>query len=162
MSEKADPVVCGCGAAATTNNRSTFLRIAVEHLAGGRRSMKPYLWGGVAIGVLAGVVGPLLRPSPVRHGRVLAVRGHTPAYASISWRYGMGLRPTSVIFDLEMDSGASGSVTTDGEAFEAEIPLPTTDPSAYRLRATASYRVLGIPHTKEFHFQGEAPLPESV
>jgi peptidoglycan/xylan/chitin deacetylase (PgdA/CDA1 family) len=30
MSEKADPVVCGCGAAATTNNRSTFLRIAVN------------------------------------------------------------------------------------------------------------------------------------
>jgi hypothetical protein len=31
MSEKADPVVCGCGCAATTNNRSTFLRIAVKH-----------------------------------------------------------------------------------------------------------------------------------
>jgi fused signal recognition particle receptor len=30
MSEKADPVVCCCGCAATTNNGSTFLRIAVE------------------------------------------------------------------------------------------------------------------------------------
>jgi hypothetical protein len=81
------------------------------------------------------------------------VSGAGPYYVLISWGYGTGARPASIIFDLELD-GDAGSVTTDGEALEAEIPLGRAVSGPYRLTVSATYRILGAARTVVTHAEG--------
>jgi hypothetical protein len=94
-------------------------------------------------------------PAALRAPRLAEVSGFGPFYAGLSWGYGPGARPVSVIFDLEA-GGASGSVTTDGEALEAEIPLGVFPRGPYSLTASATYRLLGFAHTVVTRTSGAA------
>jgi hypothetical protein len=85
-------------------------------------------------------------PATIRDAHLTKVSGDEPCYASLSWRYGPGARPVSIIFDLETCK-ATGSVTTDGEESEATIPLASAPCSTYHLTVSATYRLLGFAHT---------------
>lgn len=104
------------------------------------------LWYAAWLGGALWVARVALFPAPVRGARVVSVSGAGPYYVLISWSYGVGARPASIIFDLELD-GDAGSVTTDGEALEAEIPLSRAPSGAYRLTVSATYRILGVART---------------
>ncbi|MBX0326156.1 hypothetical protein K2Z83_00410 [Oscillochloris sp. ZM17-4] len=106
-------------------------------------------------GVLTAVVwrGALL-PASVRNLRLNGVSGDGPAYARFSWGYGAGARPQSIIFDLSLGAGASGSITTDGEATEAEVPVGGAAAGPHAICATATYRILGVVRTREYRFTG--------
>ena len=88
----------------------------------------------------------------LRNARVNGLSRVSPFYARFSWDYGAGARPQSVIFDLDLGGGAAGSVTTDGEATEAEVPLGSPAAGPYRITATATYRTLGVAHTRVYQF----------
>lgn len=123
---------------ATTNPRS----IASERL-------RRWLWYGALAAAGVWVTRAAILPAPVRAPRLTGVSGFGPYYASLAWGYGAGARPASVIFDLEA-GGARGSVTTDGESLEAEIPLGIMPRGPYRLTVSATYRVLGFARTVEY------------
>ncbi len=93
----------------------------------------------------------------MRRPRISGLSGSRPVYAGLSWGYSAGARPQSIIFDLDIGPGASGSVTTDGEATEAEVPLGDKAAGPYHVSATATYRILGVVWTREYRFAGEIP-----
>lgn len=98
-----------------------------------------------------------LLPAPVRNARLSGLSGVGPTYAMLSWTFGAGLRPASIIFDIDLAGEASGSVTTDGEALEAEVPLiGAAAAGAHTLTASATYRILGFPRTIVYRFTGGA------
>jgi hypothetical protein len=111
------------------------------------------LWYAAWAGAALWVARVSLLPGAVRGARVIGVSGAGPFYALLGWSYGAGARPLSIIFDLEV-GGAAGSVTTDGEAIEAEIPLPAQPAGPYRVTATATYRILGITRTRVTTYDG--------
>lgn len=94
-------------------------------------------------------------PAPLRSLRLSGVSGDGPYYAELSWDYGLGARPVSVIFDLEA-GGAAGSCTADGEATEAEIAVGVWPGGPHRLTASATYRVLGVARTLVTRADGAA------
>jgi hypothetical protein len=96
-----------------------------------------------------------LLPAGLRNGRVNELSGAGPIYAGFSWGYGPGARPQSIIFDLDFSDGASGSVTTDGEATEAEVPMRSAAPGPYQITSTATYRILGVAYTQVYRFTGK-------
>ena len=96
-----------------------------------------------------------LLPARLRNARVHGLRGAGPFYASFSWGYGAGARPQSIIFDLELSGGATGSVTTDGEATETEVPFHGAGLGPCQITATATYRILGVARTRVYRFAGE-------
>jgi hypothetical protein len=98
-----------------------------------------------------------LLPAGLRNVRVSGFSGAGPFYASFSWGYGTGTRPQSIIFDLDLAGGVAGSVTTDGEATEAEVPLGSAATGPYQITATATYRVLGVAHARVYRFAGTLP-----
>lgn len=104
------------------------------------------LWYAAWIGGALWAARLTLVPAPVRGARLVSVSGAGPYYALLSWDYGVGARPVSVIFDLAAGP-AHGSVTTDGEALEAEIPLGAEPSGPTTLTITATYRILGFAHT---------------
>jgi hypothetical protein len=104
------------------------------------------LWYAAWLGGALWVARVTLFPAPVRAPRLLGVSGAGPFYALVGWGYGIGARPVSVIFDLELD-GDAGSITTDGEALEAEIPLGRAASGVYTLTVSATYRILGVART---------------
>lgn len=111
------------------------------------------------IALLAGglwLAGAALLPGRVRHARLTAISGPGPFYATIAWSYGPGARPISVIFDVELGDSC-GSVTTDGEALEAEIPLSTAPNGPCHITASATYRLLGFPCTHVRRFAAAEP-----
>jgi len=117
-----------------------------------RRGATIALWAGAAVWLWR----TALAPAPVRNARLSGLSGGAPAYAELVWTFGGGLRPTSVIFDIELAGGASGSVTTDGEALEAEVPLiGVAGGGRYTLTASATYRLIGFPRTIVYRFEGE-------
>lgn len=95
-----------------------------------------------------------LWPARMAAARLTAITGTRPVLAEISWRYGRGVLPASVIFDLVWEHGASGSVTVDGDAWEAEIPFGSTLAGPYTLTAHATYRILSRPQTLVYRFRG--------
>ncbi|MGQ9928541.1 MAG: hypothetical protein ACUVS4_16950 [Chloroflexaceae bacterium] len=115
---------------------------------------KKWLWrvtllaGGLWLAVAA------LLPARVRQARLMAISGPGPFSAIIAWSYGLGARPISVIFDLELGD-SYGSATTDGEALEAKIPLSAAPNGPWRITASATYRLLGAAYTQVRRF--EAP-----
>ncbi|NTU86103.1 MAG: hypothetical protein HGA45_43380 [Chloroflexales bacterium] len=111
----------------------------------GKRARR-WLTYGVWVAAALWIVKTTVLPAPVRATRLTEVSGFGPYYAGLSWSYGLGARPVSIIFDLEAGS-AKGSITTDGEAFEAEIPLGVFPRGPYSLTVSATYRVLGFAHT---------------
>ncbi|MEF3273843.1 MAG: hypothetical protein K6356_05475 [Chloroflexus sp.] len=84
-------------------------------------------------------------PAQLRHPRITSLSGIGPVYANLSWGYSAGARPVNIIFDIQFAGGATGSVTVDGEALEAEVPLIGTARTgeAYTITATLVYRRLG-------------------
>jgi hypothetical protein len=107
-------------------------------------------WSVLAVAVGRGA----LTPAALRKGRVSGVSGAGPAYVGFSWGYGAGARPQSIIFDLELADGGTGSITTDGEATEAEVPFSSAQAGPYRLSAAATYRIVGVVHTRVYRFAG--------
>jgi hypothetical protein len=114
-------------------------------------------WFGLGVAAGLWVTVNALFPARVRLGRVSNLSGTRPVCAEIGWSYGRGARPVSVIFDLQAAQDALGSVTVDGEALEAEIPLPQLPTGPYQLTATATYRLLSRPQTVVYAFTGTLP-----
>jgi hypothetical protein len=98
-----------------------------------------------------------LTPAGLRKARIRGASGAGPVYVGFSWGYGAGARPQSIIFDLKLADGGGGSITTDGEATEAEVPFSSAPAGPYRLLATATYRIVGVARTQEYRFSGEMP-----
>ncbi len=114
-------------------------------------------WFGLGVAAGLWVTVNAVFPARLRLGRVSSVSGTRPVCAEIGWAYGRGARPVSVIFDLLLTHGAAGSVTVDGEALEAEIPLLQAHSGPYRLTASATYRILSRPQTVVYTFEGMLP-----
>lgn len=111
------------------------------------------LWHGLWLVIGLWLLREALVPAPVRSARVRLGGGAGPYSAELSWGYGAGARPVSIIFDLEAGA-AHGSVTTDGDASEADIPLGVRPHGAYRLSISASYRILGRALTRVHSAEG--------
>ncbi len=116
---------------------------------------RKWLWYGALAGAALWAARVAVLPAPLRGLRLAAVSGFGPFYAELSWDYGLGARPLSVIFDLEAGP-AAGSCTTDGEAVEAEIPLGLNPRGPYTLTASATYRVFGFARTVVTRARGAA------
>lgn len=121
---------------------TTALRAALSWLWYG-------LWALVGLWLLHGA----LVPAAVRGARVRTIGGAGPYSAELDWSYGAGSRPLSIIFDLE--AGATqGSLTTNGAATEAGIPLGMRPRGPYHLSVSATYRILGRAITRVTHVEG--------
>ncbi len=116
--------------------------------------MRKGFWIAFWVAFGAAVWRGALLPARLCNARVNGLHRVSPFYAGFSWDYGAGARPQSIIFDLDLGDGAAGSITTDGEATEAEIPLGTPAAGPYRIIATATYRILGVVHTQVYRFAG--------
>lgn len=114
-----------------------------------RRRFWITFWGTLAVAVWRGA---LLRAN-VRNLRLHQLSDNTPIYLRLSWGYSAGARPQSIIFDLDL-GGASASVTTDGEATEAELPIGTNPGGPYRVGISATYRIMGVVRTTNTSFSG--------
>ncbi len=112
------------------------------------------LWLAAWLGGALWLARVALVPAPLRDARLTGLSGMGPYYALIGWSYGIGARPVSVIFDLEAGA-AAGSLTTDGDALEAEIPLGTAPSGPYSLTVSATYRILGAARTRVTRVTGE-------
>jgi hypothetical protein len=111
------------------------------------------IWLAAWLGGALWLARVTLLPAPLRGARLASVSGVGPFYALVSWNYGIGARPQSVIFDLE-SGPARGSLTTDGEALEAEIPLGAAPADSYTLTISATYRILGVARTQVTRVEG--------
>lgn len=111
------------------------------------------LWLAAWLGGALWLARVALVPAPLRGARISGVSGMGPFYALISWSYGIGARPVSVIFDLEVGS-TSGSITTDGDALEAEIPLGAAPAGPFQLTISATYRIFGMARTVVTRVEG--------
>ncbi|NNJ08773.1 hypothetical protein EKD04_000350 [Chloroflexales bacterium ZM16-3] len=116
-----------------------------------RRGFWIAFWGVLTAAVWRGA----LLPASVRNVQMSRLHGLGPTSVGFRWGYGAGARPQSIIFDLSMGDGATGSITTDGEATEAEVPLGAAHAGPYQISATATYRILGVVQTREYRFSGE-------
>jgi hypothetical protein len=112
------------------------------------------LWYAALFGGALWLARVSLLPAPLRGARVTGVSGAGPFYALLSWTYGVGARPINVIFDLEAGP-AAGSITVDGDALEAEIPLGAAPAGPYRITISATYRILGFARTVVTRAEGE-------
>jgi hypothetical protein len=112
------------------------------------------IWYAVWIGGALWLARLSLAPAPIRGLQLTRLSGAGPYYALLSWSYGIGARPTSIIFDFAAGE-VSGSATTDGEAIEAEIPLGAAPTGQYRLIVSATYRTLGFAYTRVTQVQGD-------
>ncbi len=108
--------------------------------------VRRWVWAGAYAAVGVWLVRSAVLPAAIRDARLSAVRGDGPYYAHLRWRYGLGARPVSIIFDLATHDTA-GSVTTDGEEDEAAIPLGSAPNGTYHLTVSATYRLLGVART---------------
>ncbi len=98
-----------------------------------------------------------LIPARLRNPRMTSLSGIGPVYAMLSWGYGPGNRPVNVIFDVQFADGAYGSVTVDGEALEAEVPLigKAHSGEAYTITVTLVYRILGQTLTRQMQVSAQ-------
>ncbi len=112
------------------------------------------LWYAALLGGALWLARVSLLPAPIRGARLSGVSGAGPFYAQLSWTYGIGARPISIIFDLEAGP-AAGSATTDGETLETEIPLAASPAGPYRITISATYRILGVARTVVTVVEGE-------
>ncbi|MFQ3662301.1 MAG: hypothetical protein SNJ69_07890 [Chloroflexaceae bacterium] len=119
----------------------------MQNVLGGK-----WLWRAALLAGGLWLARTTLLPGRVRKARLTAVSGPGPFYAMIGWSYGPGARPISIIFDLELGD-SSGSVTTDGEALEAEVPLSGPPGTPWRITASATYRLLGVAWTDVQRFE---------
>jgi hypothetical protein len=115
------------------------------------------LWYAAWLGGALWVARVSLIPGHVRDPRLNGVSGVGPFYALISWGYGAGARPVSIIFDFAAGA-VTGSITTDGEASEAEIPLGAAPSGPYTITVSATYRILGMARTRVTQVQGVATM----
>jgi hypothetical protein len=109
---------------------------------GALRNLLSRLWYGLWALVGLWLLHGALVPAPIRGARVNAIGGAGPYSAELDWSYGAGARPLSIIFDLEAGA-AKGSLTTNGAATEAGIPLGMRPRGPYQLSVSATYRILG-------------------
>lgn len=114
-----------------------------------------WLWYGVWAAAGLWVLRTAILPAQLRAARLTEISGAGPYVAGLSWSYGPGARPASVIFDFEAGP-AHGSVTADGEMVEAEIPLGLPPRGRYSITASATYRTFGFAHTTITRAEGGA------
>lgn len=120
------------------------------------RFFRRSLWLGIGAGLGLWIGRSAILPAAIRYAHLSAISGHSPAYAALGWTYGSGVRPISVIFDIELTGGAQGSVTADGEALEAEVPLiGAAEPGPYHITISATYRILGFVYNTAYRFEGD-------
>lgn len=98
-----------------------------------------------------------LIPARLHHPRITSLSGIEPMYVMLSWGYGPGSRPVNVILDVQFAGGAQGSVTVDGEALEAEVPLigKAQLGASYTITATLLYRQLGRAFTRQMQVSAQ-------
>ncbi|GAB4194018.1 MAG: hypothetical protein OHK0022_09520 [Roseiflexaceae bacterium] len=101
------------------------------------------LIAGLAVGVLAGLA---LRPARVREARVVRRTAGEPARIEVGLDYEGGLRPVSVVVDVEGE-GSSGSATVPGAQSFVEVLVQGSPDSVQHVTTTAAYRVLGVLRT---------------
>lgn len=82
------------------------------------------------------------RPAPLLHVRMVARMPGSPPVARLALAYGTGMRPQSVILDVEGPHGA-GSATVGGNQELVDVPIMGELDGQPRITATAAYRVLG-------------------
>jgi hypothetical protein len=107
--------------------------------------MKQRLFWGGGLALLAGAAALAFRPARMIAASVTAITYASPPFASVVLTYGPGLAPTSVIVDVRDRDGNSGSATVAGAQLFVEIPLSGALNGHYRIVATATYRLLGMP-----------------
>ncbi len=106
-----------------------------------------WLAGELAAGLAVGVViGLALRPARVREARVLRRTDGTPARVEVGLEYEGGLRPVSVVVDVESENGG-GSATVPGAQSFVEVLVQGSPEGPQRVTTTAAYRVLGVLRT---------------
>ena len=96
------------------------------------------------LGVLAllGVTVWRGRPAPLQRVHIVAVMPGSPPIARLTLKYGAGMRPQSIILDVEGPKG-SGSATVDGCQEIVDVLIAGELDGRARVTATAGYRVLG-------------------
>lgn len=104
---------------------------------------------GLVVGLLAVLV---LRPARLRGVRVVRREDGPPARAEVGLEYTGGIRPVSVIIDLESAAGR-GSATVAGAQSFAEVLLHSPLDQRCRVTATAAYRILGLLRTETRTFE---------
>lgn len=109
-----------------------------------RRGFWIFFWSVLGTIVWRGA----LIPAPIRNLRMSKL-GQQEAW--LEWGYGAGVRPQSIIFDLEV-AGVIGSATTTGESTTTTILLDKPISGSYRINTTATYRILGMVYRT--HSQG--------
>ncbi len=82
------------------------------------------------------------RPAPLLRVHMVACMPGSPPTARLTLKYGMGVRPQSVILDVEGPRG-SGSATIGGSQEFVDVPIIGELDNQPRITATAAYRVLG-------------------
>lgn len=108
---------------------------------------------GVWLGLLIQLLSRALIPARIRHLRVRHPRDPGVSGVTLSWDYSWGTRPLSMIFDLE--AGAiTGSVTSDGSAEQALVPLVRRWQGPYQITISATYRFLGCAYTRTHRITG--------
>lgn len=110
----------------------------------------------VGVGLLIGGALLLRRNLPARLTRAAIgeLRAQPPVTARLEWGYSAGIRPISLIIDLEGPQATSGSLTVAGRQTSGELPLAAAFSGPYRLNATATYRLLGIVRRTSTTFSG--------
>lgn len=98
-------------------------------------------WIGGAL-VMFGVAVRRGRPAPLERVHVVAVMPGSPPVARLTLKYGTGMRPQSVILDVEGARG-SGSATIGGSQEIVDVPIVGELDGPARITVTAGYRVLG-------------------
>lgn len=120
------------------------------------RLFRRSLWLGIGAGLGLWLGRSAILPAAIHHAHIGTISGHRPAYAMLGWTYGPGARPISVIFDIALPGDTHGSLTADGEALEAEVPLiGAAEPGPYQITASATYRILGIVYRAAYRFAGD-------
>ena len=112
------------------------------------------LWCGGLV-MLGWVAARWLRPAQITSAKVTAITPGAPPTASVALAFSAGALPLRMIVDVADTAGGGGSATVDGDQLFLDIPLIGTPARDYRVTTTATYRVLGRPHTVVRQFSAE-------
>lgn len=103
------------------------------------------LIGGAVVAGTAGAISFSRRAIPKDAQLApVAEAGAKPA-VEVSWNYGAGVEPQTIVVDVTTTGGASGSVTVEGKMRRALVPL-NNPPSggSYVITTTATYLLYGV------------------
>jgi|HigsolmetaAR201D_1030396.scaffolds.fasta_scaffold04384_8 hypothetical protein len=106
----------------------------------------PILWYTGAVCFLGAALWAI-RPARLIHANVSTITPGEPPIANVVLTYGSGALPISVVVDVVDQTGHGGSATVAGTQAFLEIPLNGTPSDTYRVTATVTYQLLGMPLT---------------